>query len=237
MGSVGQVVGGVVGGVVGYYFGGAQGGYLGFSLGMAAGSFIDPPRGARQNVEYKRTDLFYDTVARNMPVPIVYGVNRVGGNLLWLRVGGTFIEEGKGDATGGSAAGGGGKGSAKTDDSGQTPSVNVAWAIGLSEGPITAVAEVFVGDKRLSMMDGINYTAYLGTAQQMANTNITTDLSSLAPAFRNTAYLAIGATLQSPNVPVINAEISGILGTPAGDRYRMVIRGSVHCTGTHDVRR
>jgi hypothetical protein len=68
---------------------------------------------------------------------------------------------------------------------------------------------VFAGDKRVSDLGDYTYTAYLGTQTQSADPRLVQDLGELAPAFRNTAYLAITGTMDNVSVPAITAEISG----------------------------
>lgn len=220
MGSTGQTIGGIAGAVLGAYLGqGAGGAYVGFSLGMMLGSIIDPPRGQRLAPDFSRSDVYYNAVGRNTPVPIVYGVNRVGGNLIWLAPKGTRLTSTDAKKEGGSGGGGGGgskKGGGGTD---QRAVIDIDWAIALSEGEIEVVSDVFLGDDVAQLTDGMDYTAYLGTQTQSADLRVVADLGALAPAFRNLAYLTLSAELESPSLPTVSAEIQGIGGVFAGDAY------------------
>jgi hypothetical protein len=209
--SIGGGIGAVVGGIIGYYFGGAQGAYMGASLGMTVGTAIDPP-GARMGgtSQYKKQDIYYNSIGHNLPVPIVYGVNRVAGNVLWL--GNISVSVTGGDGGGKGGSGGGGKKDSPTQ---QTVTVHGDFAVAISEGEILAITEVFIGDKLITDMEGLSYTVYLGTQTQTADPRLVTDLGDLAPTFRNTAYIALGGDLgSSPALPQVNTEVVGKFTEP-----------------------
>lgn len=225
MGSTGQTIGAiggaVVGGVLGYFGGDVMGGtYLGASIGMAVGTAVDPPGAKMGGIsQYQKQDVYYNTIAHNLPVPIVYGVNRVAGNLLWL--GNVRVEVTESD--GGGKQGGSGGGGKKSGGGQQQVTVYGDFAIALSEGEIREVTEVFIGDKLISETAGLTYTVYLGTPTQTADPRLTQDLKDLAPAFRHTAYIAMGGGLGSyPAIPQVNTEVVGKFGGPETSGYENI---------------
>jgi len=197
MGSVGQVVGGGVGLVVGGFFGQAQ---LGFVLGMGLGGLLDPPKNKTQDSQIQIQDLQFNTFHRNLPVPVVYGLCRIAGNLMWLGNNRTEIVE---------REVGGGKGSP------EPPKQKEVWyyadfAVGLSEGPIGAVPKVFLDDQDISTQEGLSYVSYLGTTVESADATVAANLGANAPAFRNTAYLRFSGRLGRANrIPAVTAEVQG----------------------------
>ena len=209
---IGAVGGAVIGGILGYFGGNTVGGaQIGASLGMAIGSAVDPPGARMGNVQYKMQDVYYNTMAHNVPVPIVYGVNRVAGNLLWIgNVTATVTTDG-----GGGKQGGSGGGNKKNGGGQQSVEVFGDFAVAIGEGEILAVTEVFIGDKVVSEMEGLTYTVYLGTQSQDADPRVIQDLGVLAPSFRNTAYVAMGGSLgNAPAIPQVNTEVVGKFTTP-----------------------
>jgi len=209
--TIGGVIGGVIGAILGYFGGNTIGGaMLGSSIGMGVGSAIDPPSARMGSSQYKQQDVYYNTIAHNLPVPIVYGVNRVAGNLIWLgNISANVTQSGGGGKEGGS--GGGDKNSSGQ----QQVEVYGDFAVALSEGEIMAVTDVFIGDKVISETEGLTYTVYLGTEIQEVDPRLWKDLGALAPAFRNTAYIAMGGNLGSyPAVPQLNCEVVGKFTEP-----------------------
>lgn len=91
--SLGQTAGGVggaiIGGTIGFFAsagnpaGAFYGASLGASLGGMVGGIVDPPNANLPNVQGPM-EAQVNTFHRNLPVPIVYGVTKVSGNLIWM---------------------------------------------------------------------------------------------------------------------------------------------------------
>ena len=78
--SSGRILGTIVGAVAGYFTGGASYVALGASLGGAVGSLLDP----KAQIEGPRLDdLKVQFSTYGVGIPILYGTQRVGGNVIW----------------------------------------------------------------------------------------------------------------------------------------------------------
>lgn len=165
LGTVGSLVGGAVGGAVG-----AQVGWL---LGSLLGNLIDPPK-----VEGpRRSDLKLQVSEYGKPIPIVYGLGRIAGNVIDQ----TDLEEHK-----------------ETDNGKGGPEVtkytySASFAIMLCEGPIKGVRRIWA-DSRLiwAADDGTDMpcTLYLGTEDQLPDPTFEAIHGvGLVPAYRGKAYV------------------------------------------------
>lgn len=74
-----QMAMGVVGGVIGAYLGGPMGAQIGFALGSYAGGVLDPQKvyGSRLN------DTKINTAGEGSAKPILFGENRLAGQIIW----------------------------------------------------------------------------------------------------------------------------------------------------------
>ena len=139
-------------------------------------------------------------------VPIGYGTFRATPNLIWYgafqAIGQSASGGGKGGAVGG---GGGGKGGTATNYIYQT-----AVALGLIEGPINKVGNVYV-DKNINTLAALNFTTFLGSYPQTAWGYLTTNFPSQALNYNGMSYVASPAYAlgNSPQLPNHNFEIFG----------------------------
>jgi hypothetical protein len=158
------------------------------------------------------TGLRVQTSANGMAIPLVYGQTRIAGNLIWY---GDFQQiahhtgGGGGGGGKGGAAGGGGKGGS---GGGVSYTYQTALALGLCEGPVAAVFNVWSGKSR-SAPEQLNLTVFPGAAGQSPWGYLTTQHSGQDLAYRGLAYLAaapfdLGTSQQLPN---LNAEIQGAI--------------------------
>jgi len=133
---VGAIAGGIIGGVAGYFISNPLlGASLGMSIGQGIGGMIDPPR--TDLVDPGKVAFTINTYHRNLPVPIVYGIARVGGNFIWM-----------GDIRSESQTSGGGKGK---------PAVTkifylAKWALCLSEGTCEAVGRIWLNEQEAKLL-------------------------------------------------------------------------------------
>lgn len=82
MSSVGQAIGTVVGGVLGFIFGGPAGALKGAALGYV---LTAPRPEGPQSPTYGFSSMM-NTRSHEIPVPIVYGKNKVGGNVIFEEI-------------------------------------------------------------------------------------------------------------------------------------------------------
>ena len=202
--TLGQAIGGTVGAVGGFVLGGftPAGAIVGFQIGLAVGGMIDPPKSDEAAQGFQSQDLQFNTFSRNLPVPVVYGSNRIAGNSLWI--GNTYTEVVEREASGV------GKGAP------DPPKTREVWyhadfAMALSEGKIVGPTKVSVDDEDVTDKEGLSFTTYVGDATQVANAKVVQALGADAPAFRNTAYLLFSGRLGQMNrIPNVTAIIDGI---------------------------
>jgi hypothetical protein len=161
---------------------GGVGGYLGGFVDRAIfGSKTKlHQEGSRLN------DLMVQASTYGKAIPLVYGNTRIAGNIIWSRP----IQEHVTTTTQSSGGGkGGGGGGVETSTTSYTYSASVAVAI--CEGPITEVVRVWADSKQLDLTQG-DYTLYLGTETQVADTFISSFFpAGQTPAYRGMAYAVI----------------------------------------------
>lgn len=186
MGQVGQLALGIVGAVIGGYFGGPAGAQAGFMAGAFIGGLIFPTKIKGPNP----TDLKVQTSAYGKHVPIVYGMYRMAGNVIWMSQP-TKVSHDQGGKGGPSAT---------------TYSYSVSLAVGLCEGPIQGVRRVWANGTLIydvstaggflqaisSASAGLSMTVYLGDEAQLPDPTIQADKGvANTPAFRGLAYVVI----------------------------------------------
>jgi hypothetical protein len=125
------------------------------------------------------THVQLQTSSEGVALPVVYGVNRIGPNVMW-------IDNFKKHSGGGKK--GGGKGGGKSGGQGTTYSAAIMLA--MCEGPIAGVNQVFVNNT-VSSAAALNFTVFLGTSTQLPFSAAATPGSGYVPmAYRGVAYLA-----------------------------------------------
>lgn len=148
------------------------------------------------------THVQLQTSSEGVGIPIVYGVNRVAPNVIWID---NFQKHGSGGKKGG-GKGGGGKSSKPT-----TYSAGIMLA--LCEGPIAGVNQIFVNNT-ISNAAALKFTVYLGTTTQIPFP-AQASAGYVPMAYRGLAYLAdnnhdLGT---SATVPMHAVEVIGFLST------------------------
>jgi hypothetical protein len=88
MSDLGQALGTVVGGVIGFVIGGPEGARRGAALGYS----LTAPRPEEQSPTYGFGQE-YNTASQTIPVPVVYGYNKVAGNIIYKKVTGDDNEK------------------------------------------------------------------------------------------------------------------------------------------------
>lgn len=152
--------------------------------------------GAKTQAPIRYTAISIQTSTQGVPIPIGWGANRVGINLIWYN---DFQS-----VAGSSSAGGKGGGSPITS---YTYSAAVELALG--EGPIQGINQVWA-DRDLTTLANLNLTLYVGSSTQVPPPFVSASFPAQALAYANTAYLfsskyALGT---SPNLPSHNFEVA-----------------------------
>lgn len=171
---------GVVGGAVGWMVGGPAGAQVGFALGSAAGGLLFPPKGPDGP---RLNDLAVQGSAYGQAIPILYGTDRIAGNIIWAAP----IQEHAHEE--------GGKGGPEYT----TYSYTVSLAAAIGEGPIAGVLRIWadgllIFDRRPTATgDAVGFNAsshkfYLGTEDQLPDPTIQA-LQGETPAYRGLAYV------------------------------------------------
>lgn len=163
--------------------------------------------GSNANAITTYTQLSLQTSAQGVPISLVWGRKRIGTNIIWWN---DFQEQKQGKKGGGK---GGGKGSA-------VYKYKVAVMLGLCEGPITAIGNVWA-DKTLTTLSALGLTLFTGTPSQVPWSYLTSQHPDQALSYAYTAYLANSAydLGYSPNLPnhtfeVITPLSGSLSGTP-----------------------
>lgn len=158
-------------------------------VGGYVGGFIDRSIfGSKTRIHQegtRLTDLMVQVSTYGKAVPIVYGLSRIAGNVIWSRP----IEEHVTTSTQSSGGGKGGGGGVTTTTT--TYSYTVSIAVAICEGPITEVVRVWADSKQLDLTQG-NYTLYLGDEDQLPDTFMASfHPAGQMPAYRGMAYVVV----------------------------------------------
>lgn len=142
--TAGAVVGGVIGSVV-PGVGTMVGAEIGWMVGGIAGAMLFRQKGPNP------ADIRIQDSAYGKPIPLIYGMYRVAGNIIWA--GQPFVQD----------AGKGGKGPSQEK-------VSMSFAIGLCSGPISSVRRIWANGKLIyDVSDPSNFAAISGSNQMVSN--------------------------------------------------------------------
>lgn len=144
-------------------------------------------------------------------VPLVFGVNRISGNLIWY---GDFTTittitdtgSGGGGGKGGVGGGGGGKGGSIS----VTYTYTTSFAMGLCEGPVGNIGLVY-NDKNINTPGEVGMSVFVGLYPQSPWGYLETNHSDQALGYNGVCYAAsadwaLGTSAQLPN---LNFEVFG----------------------------
>ncbi|WP_432449819.1 baseplate multidomain protein megatron [Aliiroseovarius marinus] len=170
---------------------------IGKAIGATIGNVIDNRIMNRvmgdgaEPVETGKVDRFRVTNAsEGLPIPMIYGRTRVGGQVLWS----TRFKEKVTRTGGGGGETGGGKGGAPAQPAEPeviSYSYSISLAIALCEGEITDVGRIWADGTEISRND-LNIRIYKGTESQLPDPLIEAKKGTgKAPAYRGTAYVVI----------------------------------------------
>ena len=187
-------VGGAIGGVLsgGNPLGAALGSSVFGGLGKLAGTLIDnkllaPSAKLSTVTGVGVSDTAVQSSAYGKVIPIVYGTNRIAGNIIWSQP----IKEVVTTTTSSTGGGKGGGGTATSTSSQTSYSYFITLAIAICEGEIDDVLRVWADSKLLNPDDGV-FRLYKGTETQTADSLIESiEGVGATPAYRGLAYVVI----------------------------------------------
>lgn len=136
-------------------------------------------------------------------LPLLYGKNRIAGNIGWY---GNWIPTAHTEKQSSGGKGGGGGGSTSTSYTYTTGVILL-----LCEGPITGVGTVWK-DKELHTLTDLGFTQFTGTTPQTPWTWLTSFNPSQAIAYNGIAYVGASALQlgSSTGLPNLNFEVKGL---------------------------
>lgn len=177
----GNLIGGVVGAVIGFTFGNPQ---IGWMVGSAIGGFV---AGGPKQSGPQLADLRPQASEYGRPIPIIYSVMAVGGNVIWAS---DLIKVSDGD--------GGGKGDGSTP-TGPRYAANFAILICESQGGVMGLGRIWAGAEKRLIYDpaGMKFesgglTFYNGAEDQMPNALMEAAMGAgNVPAYRGYAYIVV----------------------------------------------
>jgi len=157
------------------------------------------------------TGLRIQTSLDGQPIAIVYGRQRIAGNLVWYDGFKSSGGGGKGGGKGGIA--GGGKGQSRTKYSADV-------IIGLCEGPVGGIGTIWSGQS-LETAAKLGITFFAGATSQAPWSFMTTSFPGNALGYSDLAYaganpLSLGG---SPSLPSLNFEIDGVAAGAVTESY------------------
>lgn len=183
------VVLGAVGSAIGNAVGGPAGAAVGQFIGAQVGTIVDnklfepdSPNG----VSSRFLDVAVQSSAYGSMIPIVYGQNRIGGNIIWSR---PILETATTTST--SSGGGKGGGSGKITQTQTNYSYSVTLAIAICEGEVDEIVRVWADSKVVNLNDGI-FRLYKGSETQTPDSLIESiEGAGNTPAYRGLCYVVI----------------------------------------------
>lgn len=147
------------------------------------------------------TNFRVQSSAYGLPIPIIYGTNRLAGNLIWY---GDFTAHAHTDTqeTGGKGGGGG-------EVTHTTYTYTVSFIMALCEGPIKDILKVWKGKEKLDSWD---YTKRKGNRPQTVWDYLETNHPDEALAYPGIAYAASNNFYlgESTTLPNLSFEVAGL---------------------------
>ena len=217
-----RLVLGVAGAVIGNMLLPGIGGSIGYALGSAVGGAIDPE--VIKSTGPRLDDLRVQASTYGGMIPVMYGTQRVAGNVLWASPMRETVTTTEDDGKGGPV------------NETTTYSYSIDLAIGICEGEITGIRKIWANGTLVYNLgddaDGVtvaasqdladSMTVYTGTETQLADPTIEAiEGAGNVPGYRGLAYVVI-ADLQLanygnriPNIEfeVISAGTTEVMGT------------------------
>jgi hypothetical protein len=161
MGAAGRLVVAGLGALLGNMLFPGKGGQIGFAIGSILGSLLFPK--ARDYGPEKIANLQFQTTAKGTPLQVVYGRQRVAGNIIWYGNFRTIRDSG----------GKGGKGGAGGKGGSEDVRYTASFAVGISEGIIDHAHRIWSNKTLVDLVRyGSQITIYKGNEVQVADPTI-----------------------------------------------------------------
>jgi hypothetical protein len=207
-----QIAGQTIGSMLGGPFGGAVGSAIGATVGgMIDQSLIGALAGPRRARGPRVAGVSGLAAEEGGPIPRLYGVMRVGGQIIWAT---RFVESVNTRRVGGKNG---------TTVSESTFFANLA--VGLCEGPIAEVRRVFADGKELDLTT-IEMRVHRGDEAQTPDPLIVAkEGADAAPAYRGLAYVVFEGLPLAPygnRVPSLSFEVARPVAGGTAERVRAV---------------
>ncbi len=173
-----------VGTVAGTAIGGPAGAAIGAKIGSAIGGQIDSALFSESiHREGRRLEeLSVQTSGYGLPIPLIYGIVRIGGNIIWAQP----LKEVATTTTQSGGKGGGGSTATSTNYS-----YYASFAVAICEGEIDAILRVWADTALVDISRG-TYRIYYGDEDQLPDPLIQSiEGSEHTPAHRGLAYLVV----------------------------------------------
>ncbi|QXN72642.1 GTA TIM barrel-like domain protein [Rhodobacter phage RcZahn] len=225
------VVGTAIGGAIGGTFLGMTAAALGGAIGATIGGVIDatifaPSNDSTSWGEPLRNAQIMES-REGAPVPRIYGVNRVSGQVIWQT---KFLETIKTTTTTTGGKGGGGKSTQVQKEY----LYSVSCAIAICEGPIHGIGRIWADGNLIDLdrdAEGAPLTVYYyyGTESQSPNSHIQSkEGSGAVPAYKGIAYVVFEDLLLKDygnRIPQFQFEVVNALGRNNPEAMESVIKG------------
>ena len=160
--------------------------------------------GGNNTTQPMEVGLRVQTSAYGMAVPIIYGRNRVTGNLIWY---GAFTPVPHTTTTGG----GGGKGGSSSTSSSTSYTYTTSFAMGLGDGQFTSVNAIWVDNNYHATND--LFTFFNGSYSQTPWSYLTSNFAGQDLAYRGIGYVAAANynLNNSSSLPRHSFDVTGVL--------------------------
>jgi hypothetical protein len=152
---------------------------------------------------------------QGLPIQIVFGATKIAPNLIWY---GDFVSIAQRSSAGAGGKGGVGGGGGGKGGGGSSEYVyETAVALGLCEGPITGVGNVYV-NKNVVSLASLGLTQFDGSYSQTPWGYLITNHPDEADYYRGLAYVAASSYQlgNSPQLPNHNFEVFGLFYNSTG---------------------
>ena len=179
-----SAAGSAIGASTGISYASVLGARLGALLGRTVDNNLLASKTKFKTHGPRLADLGVQTSTYGKMIPIVYGISRIGGNIIWSRP----IKETVTTST--SSAGAGGKGGGgRVTQATTSYSYSISLAIGICEGAVDSVLRIWADAKQLDL-SLYNVRIYNGTETQLPDSLIQSfESANNTPAYRGLAYV------------------------------------------------
>lgn len=151
------------------------------------------------------------------PIPLVYGANRVTGNLIWYD---DFYSVQVSTGGGGGGKGGGGGGGGKGGGGSYEYNYYTSFALGICEGPISGTGFIWES-KAQTEVNALGGTVFTGTTGQQPWGYLTSKHPDKALGYNNLAYIGfgnffLGSSAETPNLSIEVFGLKAVGDLPSG---------------------